>query len=446
MDPLLATLALILLALLGARVSFSTQRVPAGPRLLFRTGAHFLLLGFLLGPVVLGLMSREAVAQLQPLLGVGLGWVGLHFGMQMDRAVLSRFPWSFFAVAVGQALLTFALFVVAGGAALKMAGFEGPSAQALLLGAAATAAISTPAGIAMVSANFLVRGNVRQLLFFVASLDGFVGIVALQVIYAVFHGTGAMADSVTGGWVFWIFAGVGLGLVCGIVFLWLVRLRPGREELVLYLLGISALAAGAALQLQMSPLFTSAVMGAVVANLAPTREQARINRNLERWEKPIYVILLLLAGVYLSFPTWWIAPLALGYALLRAAGKVVGNAALVSVVPLPFSTPRRFGLGLLPQGGISLAMALAFTLTLGAGTVRVNGVAGVEVLYAVVVLGVILSELVGPLFTVQVLRRAGEISPRVEQAIQEGDDHRARVEAMKRHEPAPPPSEQEEAP
>ena len=49
MDPLLSSLVLILLALLGARFSFSSEAVPAGPRLLFRTGTHFLFFGFLAG-------------------------------------------------------------------------------------------------------------------------------------------------------------------------------------------------------------------------------------------------------------------------------------------------------------------------------------------------------------------------------------------------------------
>ena len=43
MDPLVSTLVVILLALLGARLSFSTERVPEVTRLLFRTGTHFLL-------------------------------------------------------------------------------------------------------------------------------------------------------------------------------------------------------------------------------------------------------------------------------------------------------------------------------------------------------------------------------------------------------------------
>jgi NhaP-type Na+/H+ or K+/H+ antiporter len=183
------------------------------------------------------------------------------------------------------------------------------------------------------------------------------------------------------------------------------------------------------------------VLGAVVANLAPERDRTRIYRTLGQWEKPVYVILLMLAGAYLSFPTWWVAPLALGYALLRAIGKVLGMAILLGLVRLPFPVPRRTGLGLIPQGGISLAMALSLRLTLRPGGLQVGEVDAVDVLFAVIVLGVVLSELVGPFLTVQVLRRAGEISPRVERAIQEGDESRATAEAMRHHEPATTPGE-----
>jgi hypothetical protein len=60
-DPLLATLILISLALVGARVSFSTANISAGPRLLFRTATHFIVLGFVVVPSVLGLVTREAI-------------------------------------------------------------------------------------------------------------------------------------------------------------------------------------------------------------------------------------------------------------------------------------------------------------------------------------------------------------------------------------------------
>lgn len=427
MDPLLTTLVLILLALLGARFTFSTQRVPAGPRLLFRTGIHFLVLGYLLGPGGLSLLTDEAVTRLHPLVALGLGWVGLLFGMQLDRETLRQFPPGFHLLALSQATVAFGLFLLIGLAGLELIGQRGEGTTLLIVGAAATACMSTPAGVAMVSANFLVRGPVRQLLFFIASVDALVGIVALQVAYVVYHPGSVLAGVGSPPAVVWFLLAVGLGVVCGIIFVWLVRPRPGREGLVLYLLGIAALGSGVALQLQLSPIFVCVVMGAVVANLAP--DPQRVFQALEKWEKPIYVVLLLLAGALVTLPTWWILPLALAYALVRLGAKWMGNVVTVPLIPLSFPVPRSLGLGLIPQGGISLALAISLVLTYS-GLILPDGTRGMELLFAVIVAGVVLSELVGPVLTVRLLTSAGEISPEVVEALEEGDEERAEEEAL----------------
>lgn len=408
MPPFLSTLILILVALIGARFSFSTLRVPPGPRLVLRTGTHFLLLGFLLGPHALGLLTQDSLRQLFPLLGIGLGWIGFLFGLQLDRRNLRQFPIALHLLAIGQAVLAFFVFVGVGGLALLGAGFTDRTPILLLLGAGATACISTPAGIALISTNYRVRGKVRDLLFLVASLDALVGIAALQTVYALFPpgdlGVGLpVLLRLT-----WIAAALGLGVICGILFLWLTRPRPGSEEMVLFLLGIAAFSSGAALQLQLSPLFVSVVMGVVVANFSA--DPQRVFRVLHDWEKPIYVVFLLLAGALLDFSTPWIVALALAYAVLRGGGKVLGNLAMIRILPLDVTPPRLFGLGLIPQGGISLAMAISGVLTYG-GLV-LNGRDAANLLFAVVVLGVLLSELSGPFFTLNILQRAGEISPK----------------------------------
>ncbi len=428
MDPIVSTLILILLALLGARFSFSTDRIPSGPRLVFRTGTHFLFLGLALGPHFVGLLTEQTLEQLSPLLGLGLGWIGFLFGLQLDRRNLRRFPPAFHLLAYGQAILTLLFVLGIGWAGLAAFGVRDEIGLLLVVGAAATASLSTPAGIALISTNYLVRGRVRDLLFFVASLDALVGIAALQITYVVFPPRDVIAGLPPSSDPTWIVAALGLGVICGILFLWLTRPRPGGEELVLFLLGIAAFASGAAFQLQVSPLFVSVTMGAVVANLSPDPQRAF--RVLQEWEKPIYVVFLLLAGALLSFPTACVIPLALAYALSRALGKVLANMAMVRLMPLPFPTPRRFGLGLLPQGGISLAMALSGVLTYRGS--RIGGMDAVDLLFAVVVLGVITSELAGPLLTKNVLERAGEISPRVEEALASNDDQRAHVQAIKR--------------
>jgi Kef-type K+ transport system membrane component KefB len=160
-------------------------------------------------------------------------------------------------------------------------------------------------------------------------------------------------------------------------------------------------------------------MGVVVGNLSP--DPQRVFRILQDWEKPIYLVFLMLAGALLSFPTLWVVPLALAYAVARALGKVLGSMAMVRLIPFDFPTPKRFGLGLLPQGGISLAMAISAVLTYSA--VVLDDMSGADLLFAIVVLGVILSELTGPFFTRNVLQRAGEISP-------QGTGDRSRVEPV----------------
>lgn len=121
-----------------------------------------------------------------------------------------------------------------------------------------------------------------------------------------------------------------------------------------------------------------------------------------------------------------------GVAILRAGAKIVACGTMVRIAHPGFDTPRLLGLGLIPQGGVSLAMALSAYLTFY--EVKVEGVDAGQTLFSVVVLGLVLSKLVGPVFTTKTLRRAGEISSRVEEALSEGHDQLARTQAA-RHTP-----------
>ncbi|NIU77487.1 MAG: hypothetical protein GWN71_29215, partial [Gammaproteobacteria bacterium] len=79
--------------------------------------------------------------------------------------------------------------------------------------AAATACVSTPAGVALINRTFRVRGDLSRLLSFIASLDALVGILALQVTYALHHPI-ALAGGLTrlGLWE-WIAVAVAAGIV-----------------------------------------------------------------------------------------------------------------------------------------------------------------------------------------------------------------------------------------
>ena len=415
MSPLVGVLILVLLGLLGARVAFDPARTPLGPRLLLATGSHFLLLGLLLGPL-LGLLTLDVIEQLQPFLALGLGWIGLLFGLQLDRRQLAQFPSTYMAFALLQAALTFALFWGIGLLSLRLTDTLSPGAGIALLAAAATAAVSTPAGVALISRTFRVQGKLVQLLFYVASLDALVGIFALQLTYAVYHpSTAAVAGF---GWGVWLGIALAAGVIFGVFFLWLTRPKPERDELTLFLLGLVVFEAGTALYLGVSPLFVAAITGMLIGNLSPSRR--RVYSILQAWEKPIYVILLILAGALITVSSWVVLPLAAGYLVLRAAAKLAAGAVARAVVPLPFPVPAEAGLGLIPQGGISLAMALSATLTYGA--IAGSGAAAIRIAFTTIVIAVAASELIGPFLTRDLLRKAGEITPRVETALAESGD------------------------
>jgi Kef-type K+ transport system membrane component KefB len=402
-SPLVGVLILVLLGLLGARFAFDPARAPLGPRLFLAAGTHFLAVGLLLGPV-LGLLTVDIMGQLQPLMALGLGWIGLLFGLQLDREEVGQFPTAFLLFALGQATVTFLLFAGAAWLALHLGGRGDPAAEAAVLATAATAAVSTPAGIALITRELHTRGPLTRFLLYVASLDAIVGIVALQVTYAVYHPTTAVA--VAGfGWGIWLAIAAAAPIVFGVFFLWVTRPKPERDELTLFLLGLVVFEAGTALYLGLSPLFVSMVTGAFIANVSPLRR--RVFAVLQTWEKPIYVVLLMLAGAILGAAPLVVLPLAMVYLLLRAGAKYAAARAGRRVVALPFDLPAATGLGLVPQGGISLAMALSAALTYGA----MAGPEGdaIRIAFGTIVVAVAASELVGPLLTRGLLSRAGEV-------------------------------------
>lgn len=399
MNALLGALVLFLLGLLGTRFSFARPGTPPGWRFFFVAGTHFLFIGVLLGPHALGLLTAEVLGQFYPLLALGLGWVGLLFGLQLDRHQLALLTPRLVLLALLQAAFAFLLFL---GIGLLAFGAREPvtaSTGALLGAAAATACVSSPLGIAVVS-NFLhERSRLTELLLLIASMDALVGIVALQVSYGFFNPVAPFAYGGAAPLV-WPLLAAAMGITFGIIFLWLTRARPGREELTLFVLGLATFLSGAALHVGFSSLFVGAVAGALIANLSPV--QRRVFRVLHDWEKSIYAVLLVLMGAMLNVTTWLVLPLGLAYAVARLIAKVAGCWLAARLVARHANPPALLGLGLAAQSGMSLVLALGVALSYD----RLDGAAGpVTMLVSTVVLAVILSELVGPFLTRSLLRR-----------------------------------------
>ncbi len=405
MSPLLVVLLLALIGLIGAQFTFSRRQVPLGPRISIAIGLPFLFLGLALGPHLFKVLSTTAIDNLYPLFLLGLGWIGVLFGLQLDRDHLRQFPRRYLLMTFTQATVAFVIVMLIG--TLIIDAWFSMTAQAIVLAAAATACVSTPAAIALISNTYGSRGQVTRLLFYVASLDAAVGIVALGLTHAAFH-TGLFGAGAAMSLLEWLAISILLGLLFGILFLSLTRIRPKSQEFMLLLIGLVLFASGTAYYIRLSPLLVCMIAGIVIGNLSPLRR--RVYTALSQWQQPIYIMLLVLAGARLQFPSWWIVPLAAAYVGARIVAKWIGGLLAHQFRPAEFELPRRFGLALTPQGGISLAIAISFVLVYVADT---DLVVAMDVFFATVVISVGIIDLIGPFLVRDVLEQAGEIDRRV---------------------------------
>lgn len=407
MQALLGALVLFLLGLLGARFSFHTRGSPVGPRFLLAAGTHFLLVGVVLGSEPIMLLSPDVLRSLYPLLALSIGWIGLLFGMQLDFRILRAFPRSLTVLALLQAVIALAVFT---GLALLLVEFALPvnrSVHAAVVAAAATACMSSPLGVALVSHLTGQRGRLSDLLLFVASLDGVVGVIAIQLTYAFYHPLEFGAGFYQRAGLEWTALALAVGVTFGIIFIWLVRPRPSRDELSVFLLGLALFVAGAALYLGVAALFVAITAGVLIANLSPL--QPRLYALLHEWEKPVYVMLLVLLGATLQLNSWLVLPLALAYTIIRILAKAAGGWVARRVLPPAERPPAWFGLALIPQGGMPLALVMSIALSYGAISVRQPFIT--QLLISALVAAVVLSELVGPFLMRGVLRRHAAAGP-----------------------------------
>lgn len=313
-------------------------------------GLGFLLLGVLVGGLGLGLLPDDVLASLRPVVLLGLAWIGLVFGVQVElRVIRGLAPWHRIA----------GLAVPFGvGLTLLAAGLAVGLAPALALGVAAVGTIASPSTM-----EGLARGRTPadrtalRLLKLVMAFSGIPAVLALAV-----SGVAASPLSVAGGgwiptWQLLVIL-VAVGAAIGYALLFLVRGVRDTIRLLTLLIGATAVTAGVSAELGLVGLPMAAVAGAVVVNrcLFPHR----LLRAAHSLERPVLFALLVLVGASLdgvafSWPTLAVmvgartAALLAGTWLLGRAARRRGQRVTVAAL----------GIGLLPQGELALGVLAA---------------------------------------------------------------------------------------
>lgn len=358
METSILVLILVLLSYILGERAFRVNRLHLESILFFAYGTEFILVGILLGPYVLDLLSVDVIDKLEPLINIALGWIGLMFGFQFrvrDLKLLhtSNYVISGIGSSVTYIIVSIAMFIAF---AFFITDSTLPQIIQYTLVIASVAVVSSPAVVAAVVKRSKSHGRISRLLRYVTGLDNVIGVITFGIAYPFFHLTFQSETLVVPGWG-WLLISLALGLVLGVLFHFFTAPRASSNENLMIAVGMVVLSSGIASYLYLSALFINLIVGVVLCNYS--ERQDRFYRLLISAEKPLYGILLIIAGA-LWQASWFLFALASIFILSRLFAKTLGGWLSLMRYQKVIHHPGWFGSALIAQGGIALAIALDY--------------------------------------------------------------------------------------
>lgn len=398
------TLALAIL--LG--VGFAAAKLGQLVRLPSVTG--YVCAGLILGPSGFAFITPELIGdKLAHFNQIALMLIAFGIGEHLELKRLKKTARTVFSIGFLEAFLAFAFVATA---IFLIAFFLdlGPAdwvlrhylALAVLLGSVAIA--TAPASTLSVMREMRAKGIWTTTLFQVVAIDNGLAIMAFGIAASLIRHFGeGGSGTALGGCLISLLEIAGsllLGVLTGLIIAYVGSKIKRRSEMLTAGLALLLLCGETATFLDFSPLLAGMAAGFTIVNR--DSRDVRFFRTLNSFESPIYVLFFTLAGVHFNLKEFAVAGgLGLVYFFCRAGGKNLGarlgaqfSGALPSV---------RFFLGqaLVPQAGVAIALIF---LTESTPELKIY----TPFLTPIVLAGVFLAELAGPILARQAVVKAGE--------------------------------------
>ena len=354
----------------------------------------FLVAGLIIGPCVAGLISREQLAGMNVISEAALGFIAYAIGGEFKLTYLKKIGKAPLTITIFQGLAT-AFCVDVGLIAL---GFEAP--VSLLLGAIALA--TAPAATLMVVRQYRADGPVTRMLLPVVAMDDALGLMVFSVSASVAEGMlgGAMTfQSMVLAPLIEIAGSLALGSFLGLVLGFCSRSFASRGNKLALTIALVLAGVGLCDLWGLSSLLVCMMIGAVMVNVSQQHEV--LMEQCDRFTPPLFLLFFVLSGAELDLSVLpSVGLMGVSYLLLRSVGKWGGTMIGAVCVKANDNVRKYLGLTLLPQAGVAIGMSqlVAGRFPTLAGSVN-----------TVVLAGVLVFELVGPIITKIALTKAGEI-------------------------------------
>lgn len=355
----------------------------------------YLIGGLIIGPSVLNILSTESIASLGLVSQIALGFIAFTIGLSFKATYLKRMGWTPVVIALFESTLA-VLFVQT---ALLIAGFD--LSMVLVLGAIAAA--TAPAATVMVIKQYKAKGPVTDTLLSVVAIDDAIALILFGFAAAIAQtllGTNASSNLLMTilNPIWEIVFALLIGAVIGFLFKYVLKAFTTRGGRLSVLIGGVLLITGVAAQFGVSELLANMAGGMVLTNISIDAQ--RMDEMTDYITPPIYMMFFVISGARLQLsiiPT--IGVVGIIYILFRVAGKITGAFIGAKIMKASKDVQKYLGPMLIPQAGVAIGLTTIAERLVPEHAAEIT---------AVVLVGTLVYELVGPIITKISLEKAGE--------------------------------------
>lgn len=355
----------------------------------------YLIMGLLMGPYCLNLISTEMIHHLSIVPEVALGFIALSIGAEFKLSYLKKVGKAPIVIAILEGFG--AVFVV--DLALILTGND--LAFSLCLGAIAAA--TAPAATLMVVKQYKADGPVTRTLLPVVAIDDAVALIAFGISVALAK---MIQDPMSSSlWmalaapIIEIVEAFVIGAILGIGFSWLTKEFKSRNNRLSIAIAMVFTCLGICQILNISSLLCCMMMSAVYVNLSDVYE--KVFELTDRVSAPLFMLFFFLSGAELNLSIIQsVGLIGLSYVVFRVVGKVSGAFLGAKICHTEDTVRKYLGLTLIPQAGVAIGLA-----TTAMSVVPEYG----QQIRTIILCGTVIYELIGPLVTKVALTKANEI-------------------------------------
>ncbi|TET17682.1 MAG: hypothetical protein E3J75_01850 [Dehalococcoidia bacterium] len=380
----------------------------AAERLKFPRITGYIVIGMLLSPSLLNIISGATIKNLDIMTDIALGIVAFLIGSGLHLASLRKLgrsiAWITPFQSLGAWLLVTLLIAFLYPRILTIPNatfFQTYFPMAFIIGAVSCA--TAPAATMAVINQYRAKGPFTTTLLAVVALDDAIAVIAFAIAVGIaqplVNGGDISGYQMFGAPFLQIVQSIGIGAAFAFALIYIARLVRIRQLLLVVVFGTIMLCIGVTNLLGISPILASMAAGFIVVNKVRKNEMFLV---LEEIEDVIFAMFFVLAGLHFNLGVMKTAGiLALLIVLGRCLGKYFGTRAGATISHASGEVKKYLGLALLPKAGVTVGLVLLAERAFPTfGAIMMNAVLA----------SVIINELVAPPLTRYAIFKAGEAS------------------------------------